>query len=224
MYIPDVIPDDDRKAALKFQGGKVRRVGFGAKPAVIVVDMNYSSVDDRQPMGWSKTGVPAAKAIGKLLSVARRHRVPVIHTTGTMVTTMDNPAIMGIDKSGTVELSDELLRQANEFYPEVTPEKGEVVIRKPKPSAFFGTSLVSMLHFLDLDTLIVTGMTTAGCVRATVVDGFSYDYKVIVPLECVADRSTISHQVELFDMDYRYCDVMRLDEVIQAIENIAARK
>ncbi len=88
------------------------------------------------------------------------------------------------------------------------------MVTKSKPSAFFGTPLASMLTYLGVDTLVVTGMVTSGCVRATVVDAFSHNYRVVVPIECVADRSATSHQVNLFDMDMKYADVLPLADVL----------
>jgi len=219
-YIPSLIPEEDRKLLQKYQSGKVRRVGFGSRPAVIVVDVNRAFVEDRFPSGYAKTAIPAVRAIKRLLDVAREHKFPVIYVTGMRSEEEDRPAIRGrwIDKSSP--LPEELLQEADEVYPEITPQKGDAVIRKAKPSAFFGTQLVGILNFFGVDTIIVTGLVTSGCVRATVVDGFSYNYKVIVPQECVGDRINISHEVALFDIDMKYCDVMKLDEVIKALKSI----
>ncbi|MCW8173537.1 isochorismatase family protein [Natrialba swarupiae] len=100
----------------------------------------------------------------------------------------------------------------------IEPGPQDVVIdEKYKPSMFFGTQLESMLSYDGVDTLIVTGMTTSGCVRATVVDAFSYNYRIIVPEECVADRSQISHETTLFDIDMKYGDVRPLDDVLEQL-------
>ncbi len=101
----------------------------------------------------------------------------------------------------------------NEILEELRPRKNEFVIAKDKPSAFFGTPLVSRLQYFNVDTLIITGMVTSGCVRATVVDAFSHNYFIIIPEEGVADRGDISHQVSLFDMHMKYADVLHLPEV-----------
>src|SRR5205807_5244844 len=96
------------------------------------------------------------------------------------------------------------------------PLEGEVVINKhDRPSAFFGTPLASLLVYHRIDTLIVTGMSTSGCVRATVVDAFQFNFLVIIPHECCADRSQISHKVSLFDMHMRYADVADTADVIR---------
>ena len=111
--------------------------------------------------------------------------------------------------------------EAHEIAPILKPQPGEVEIVKGKPSGFFGTSLASMLAYHSVDTVMVTGMVTSGCVRATVVDAFSYNYRVIVPIECSADRGDISHQINLFDMDMKYADVIPLDEVLDHLATLA---
>jgi len=104
--------------------------------------------------------------------------------------------------------------EAHEIADAVKPAAADIVITKSKPSAFFGTPLASMLTYLGVDTVVVTGMVTSGCVRATVIDAFSHNYRVIVPLQCVADRSPTSHQVNLFDIDMKYGDVLPLADVL----------
>jgi nicotinamidase-related amidase len=94
------------------------------------------------------------------------------------------------------------------------------VILKDKPSVFFGTPLMSYLHELQVDTLLVVGTTTSGCVRATVVDAFSYNFKVVVVEECVFDRGQISHKVNLFDMQAKYADVVPLDAALGYLDEL----
>ena len=94
---------------------------------------------------------------------------------------------------------------------------GEVIIPKLRPSGFFGTSLADMLIYHQVDTVIVTGMTTSGCVRATAVDAFSYNFRVVVPEECSGDRAVVSHKVSLFDMHMKYADVVPLEAVLDRL-------
>lgn len=89
-----------------------------------------------------------------------------------------------------------------------------------KPSAFFGTPLASHLVHAGCDTVIVTGMTTSGCVRATVLDAFKYNFNVVIPSECCADRSQISHKVNLVDMHMKYADVVSSDETIDYLQKL----
>lgn len=220
-YIPDIVPESDVKMFEK--GNMGHRVGFGEKIAVVVVDMSRAFVEDRFPLGNSKNGVPAAKAIRKLLDEARPMGLPIFFTTGS-------PWIIPcqggrwLDK-GTASEEGSPMRtpEAHEIVDIIKPAPGEVLIVKAKPSAFFGTQLPGMLTYHNIDTLIVTGMVTSGCVRATVIDAFSYNYRVIIPLECVADRGEISHKVNLFDMDMKYADVMPLGEVLSHLGKIRMR-
>jgi maleamate amidohydrolase len=121
------------------------------------------------------------------------------------------PSIMTIDEAGY------------EFVEEVAPVSGDVVLPKKHPSAFFGTPLVSHLIDLGADTLFVTGCTTSGCVRSSVSDAFAYNFKVIVPEECVYDRSPTSHAVNLWDMNAKYADVMPTADAIGMLQALSAK-
>jgi nicotinamidase-related amidase len=107
-----------------------------------------------------------------------------------------------------------------DFVVEIAPETNDVLLPKKHPSAFFGTPLVSYLIERGVDTLVVTGCTTSGCVRGTVVDGFAYNFHILVPYECVYDRSQVSHAVNLFDMSEKYADVMSTDAALVALQSI----
>jgi len=211
-YVPDIIPPDERARYVKGHMG--RRVGFGARPAILVVDMTRAFTEDRFPLGCAAAGAPCARAIRTLLDAARPLELPVVYTRYDAFVA-DAEWGRWLDK-GTGAEPDSLMRgsEAHEIADLLKPRVSDLVVTKTKPSAFFGTPLASMLTYLGVDTLIVTGMVTSGCVRATVVDAFSHNYRVIVPLECVADRSATSHQVNLFDMDMKYADVVPLAEVL----------
>ena len=211
-YLPDIIPPDERARYAKGHMG--RRVGFGARPGLLVVDMTRAFTEDRFPLGCSAAGGPCARAIRTLLDAVRPRGVPVVYTRYDAFAA-DAEWGRWLDK-GTGAEPDSLMRgaEAHEIADLLKPEPRDLVITKSKPSAFFGTPLASMLTYLGLDTLIVTGMVTSGCVRATVIDAFSHNYRVIVPLEAVADRSPTSHQVNLFDIDMKYGDVLPLADVL----------
>ena len=217
-YVPDVIPEEDKKMLEKYHSGQALRTGFGNSIAIMVVDMTNAFVKDTYPTGFSKTGVPCAKAIQGLLEVARVISLPIIYTKGIAFASSEKLPERGRWADKTSTLPSELLEEADSIYHEISPQNGDVVIVKTKPSAFFGTQLVSVLNYSNIDTLILTGMVTAGCIRATAVDAFSYNYRVIIPEECVADRSQISHKISLFDMDMKYADVMKLKEVLTHLE------
>src|SRR5690606_26380967 len=119
------------------------------------------------------------------------------------------PSIMGIDQKGYA------------FVEEIAPVKGDVLLPKKHPSAFFGTPLVSHLIDLGADTLFVTGCTTSGCVRSSVSDAFAYNFKAVVPQECVYDRSPTAHAVNLFDMNAKYADVMTTADALAALRKAA---
>jgi maleamate amidohydrolase len=214
-YVPELIPPEERARYLK--GNMGARAGLGPRPAVLVVDMTRAFVEDRFPLGCAKTGEPCAQAIRCLLDVARPLGVPVIYTCyGPFATAAEWGR--WLDK-GTAAEPDSPMRspEAHEIVDLLEPGPGDVVVTKAKPSAFFGTQLASLLTWHRVDTTIVTGMTTSGCVRATVVDAFSHNYRVVVPLECAADRSDVSHQINLFDMDMKYADVVPLAEVLDQL-------
>jgi nicotinamidase-related amidase len=183
---------------------------------VIVVDMTREFVDGRYPTGSPATGWPAVEANVRLLEVARELGVPVYYTKlYDDPEHVPSPAEKGRWKTKGRAPRDPSLPPGDVIVDELAPRPGDHVICKHhKPSAFFGTELASLLIYARVDTAIVTGMTTSGCVRATVVDAFQYNLDVIVPFECVADRSQISHKVNLLDMHMKYADVAPLDDVI----------
>lgn len=211
-YIPPIISEADLKMFEK--GSMGVRVGFGERLAVVVVDMTRAFVEDRFPLGCSRTGEPCAAAIRRLLDTARPLNVPIFYTRAEPWVL---PTLAGrwLDKGTNTEPDAAMSKpEAHEIVEVLKPRKAEIVIIKQKPSAFFGTPFAAMLTYHSIDTLIVTGMVTSGCVRATVIDAFSHNFRVIVPIECVADRGDISHQVNLFDMDMKYADVTPLPEVL----------
>lgn len=208
----DVLPPADRKSFAKgFAADEL--VGFGERPAVLVVDMCRAFVEDAYPTGDSARGRPCAAAIGRLLAAARQTspRIPVVYTT---YSAYDFSFRWARWKGQAMHHPLMHTERAFEIVPELAPQPGERLIVKTMPSAFFGTALASLLTFHSIDTVIVTGMVTSGCVRATVVDAFSHNYRVIIPQECVADRGELSHKVNLFDIHMKYGDVRPLEDVL----------
>jgi nicotinamidase-related amidase len=212
------LSDDDREAFRKMWGARSQSTwGLGDRPAVLVVDMTRAFVEDAYPSGWAATGYPCAAAIARLLDVARPLGLPVIYTrseplllageVGAWLRGREGPSMFPFD--GPPEV--------HEIVDVLKPHPSDYVYAKPKPSAFFASQLPSILTYLGIDTLVVTGMTTSGCVRATVNDAFSLNYRVVVPVECVADRSQLSHQVELLDMGAKYADLVALDTLLEEL-------
>lgn len=219
----DVIPSEDLKIFAKAKlGGKMV---YGEKPAIIVIDMIYGFVDDAYPESCSKMGWPAVRATEGLLNKGREVNIPIFFTKGIkdfFRGFREKYASKPIEKA---RWKYQTTLKAKVFDPkeyqivqEIAPMADEVIIEKIFPSAFFGTNLASMLIYNNVDTLIITGLSTSGCVRATVVDAFSYNFTVIVPEECVGDRCLISHKVSLFDMQMKYANILPISEVIKYID------
>ncbi|GAB7389177.1 isochorismatase family protein [Bacillaceae bacterium] len=204
----DVLNEEDRKMFLKAKMGGKR--GLGKVPALLIVDMTYGFVDSRFRLGHSETGYPAVEATSHLLQKAREKKIPIFYTKPF---SESHESGIGLWKGG-----EEKSEEENMIVEKIAPQKNEVVLQKRRPSAFFGTNLVDMLIYHGVDSLIITGLTTSGCVRASVVDAFSYNYKVVIPEECVGDRSQISHKVSLLDIHMKYGDVLKLTEVIEWME------
>jgi maleamate amidohydrolase len=207
-----------------------RRKGAGKKPALLMVDLyRWAFGDEPEPLleaikTWPGScglaGWDALPHIQRLLGEARTLGLPVVHITGmdVMPGWRDaNPRGGKREDPATVERR----KRRYDIMDGLTPVDGEVVLRKNSPSAFWGTSLVGHLVSLGIDTIVVAGESTSGCVRATVVDGKSYRYKVIVPEPCVFDRDEASHAINLYDIDQKYADVIPLEETLEYLRSAA---
>jgi nicotinamidase-related amidase len=212
----DLLSEKDRAA---FEKGRMGgRMGFGRKPAVLVIDMSYAFVEPDSPLAGNRRPTETIRSIAGLLSVARERGVPVLYTTNR---TPRNDADWGRWKSITLKTHPGLKSEETwKIIPDLSPGPGESILKKTRPSGFFGTDLVNLLLYHETDTVIITGMTTSGCVRATVLDAFSYNFKVVVPAECVEDRAEISHKVSLMDMHMKYADVLPLQEVLEYLKGL----
>ncbi|MBX7269069.1 isochorismatase family protein [Micromonospora sp. Llam7] len=225
----DVLGETDR---MVFEAaGWGRRAGFGRRPALMIVDVNYNFCGDRpEPIlesierwryscgevAWT-TAIPA---IARLLEVARRKRLPVIYTTNPRRPDGFDLGVWTSKSTRSDDVVDVKGHLGNRIVAEVAPQSDDIVVEKRKPSAFFGTPLMSHLTMLGADSLIITGTTTSGCVRATAVDAISYDLRVTIPHEAVFDRAVLSHKVSLMDIHMKYADVTNLDEVLGHLEGL----
>ena len=215
----DVIPEAERQIYAKGGTGEAR-VGMGEQPAIIVVDMTYGFVDSAFPLGHSVTGYPAVEAIRRLLEHARLLGIPVFYSRSKSgATTCERGRWKG---GGAIAHPGMLDPKANTIVADIAPQPGDIVIAKTWPSVFFGTDLPSYLCYHRVDTLIVTGMVTSGCVRGTAIDAFSYNLRVIIPEECVADRGQTSHKVALFEIHMKYGDVLPLHQVMAELHSACA--
>ncbi|HZG94913.1 MAG TPA: isochorismatase family protein [Mycobacteriales bacterium] len=219
------IPVEDRAALRKMWSGEIpQRAELGSQAALLVIDMTEAFVRDDYPTGWAATGEPCAAALAGVVAAARRHGVPVLYTrteplahaaeVGGWLRGRPGPSMFPFDSPGP----------HHDIVPELKPEPADIVFAKPKPSAFFGTQLTGLLTALRVHTVVVTGMTTSGCVRATVNDAFMLNFRVVVPVDCVADRSQLSHEVELFDMGAKYADLVESADVIRGFAAPAAER
>jgi len=203
-----------------------RPIAAGNRLALLVIDMTWAFVDDRYFTGWSETALPAATQIRRLLDRARALGVPVFFTKNFAAADYaPTAAERGLWKMGTRRPPDPSLPPGDVIIEELVPIAGEVVIHKgAKASAFFGTPLASLLIHARVDTVIVTGMTTSGCVRATALDAFQHNLHVVVPHECCADRSQVSHAVSLFDLHMKYADVASTDAVLAYLDGLLGQR
>jgi len=200
-----------------------RRVGFGQSPALLLIDLyRWVFGDQPQPLleavqTWpGSCGLPAWEALPhlqRLLRLARELGLPVIHITGLEDSGMRGWGEAAHGGLGRGVSTPERRRGRYDIVPQVAPIDGEVVLRKTTPSAFNGTPLLAHLNDLRVDTLIVGGESTSGCVRASVVDGCSFRFKMTVVEECVFDRHQTAHAMNLFDMHQKYADVLPLHDV-----------
>jgi maleamate amidohydrolase len=207
-----VIPKSDLDAYTKAGFGK--RMGFGKKPCLLVIDMTYGFVDPKNPLAHGTMGFEAIKNLKPLLDKARTCGIPIIYTTG--LNSIANGQPIGISRKVVVNPKP----GENEIVDEIKPQPRDIVVPKGKASVFFGTTVLTFLTRNNIDTLIVTGTTTSGCVRGTVVEAASYDYYVVVPEECVADRAEVPHKVNLFDMEMKYADVIPTKEVLDYFDRL----
>ncbi|UWG50196.1 Amidase related to nicotinamidase [Halalkaliarchaeum sp. AArc-CO] len=214
-YVPDVIPDSDLEY-FETEGETSRTAAWGDSPAVLVVDLTLAFIEERPEVSQ-----PCVESTAELLATARDVDVPVVYAVptpaGTYPREYRKPTIRSVEGTPDEEHR-QWVEKLDEIPPEVEPQESEQVFEKPRASAFFDTHLSNYLHHYGIDTLIICGMSTSGCVRATVVDGHSSNFRMIVPPECVADRSVVSHEVSLFDMEMKYADVTPLLAVTDRLQ------
>jgi maleamate amidohydrolase len=210
----DVIPRDEQE--IYIQGGWGGRVGFGRRPALLVIDMYTAFVHPDYP--FSSPGArDCARRIRTLLESARERQVPVFYTRGERAT---REVERGRWKTRGVYRPIMARPEAYNIVPELAPRPEEPVIVKSFPSGFVGTNLLAYLVYHNVDTVIVTGTVTSGCVRDTVLDAFNHNFRVIVPEEAVCDRGPTSHKVTLFDIHMKYGDVLPTGEVLDYLATV----
>jgi len=213
-------------------------VGFGTRPALLFIDLYYAVFgDEPQPLveaiqDWPSSCGPAAwealPHLQRLLAAAREAGIPVIHVHQNSCEVPVNwfeAAHPGRALSyGDDPAAQDRWRRRYEIIPQLAPREGEAVIQKLGPSAFWSTPLLGHLVHLGVDTLIVGGESTSGCVRASVVDGCTNRLRVQVVEECVFDRHEAAHAMNLFDMDQKYADVISLADALAYLQGSRAER
>lgn len=218
-----IISEEEQRAYRA--AGFGRATGLGKRPALLIIDVQYRTTGTR-PMPLSEAiaeyptscGEVAWAAVGnirRLLELFRARGWPVIYPHVAPKQGFDFGRLS--DKVPTIMT---VGARGYDFVAEIAPAGDDILLPKKHPSAFFGTPLVSYLINAGTDTLVVTGCTTSGCVRGSVVDGFAYNFRVLVPEDAVYDRSATSHAVNLFDMAAKYADVMSAAGALAALAAI----
>lgn len=220
------IPDEEWLVYDK--AGFGRKAGFGKRPALVIIDVQYRTVGD-SPLpilesmdryyrtSCGETGWNAVYQIAKVLRVARQVGIPLVYPHVAPKSAID-AGRTGEKVPSLMEVPDRGYR----FVEEIKPEHGDLLIPKRHPSAFFGTALTSYLIDMGVDTVLLTGCTTSGCIRASAIDAFAYNFRCGVIEECVYDRSKLSHIVNLFDIQSKYADVVSVTEAVSYLEGLKA--
>jgi nicotinamidase-related amidase len=220
----DIIDDEIRQIGANY----AERMGLRDRPALLCID-NYNAVfgDRPQPVVDAMARFPSSCGLAawnaveptrRLMAAARERGLPVIHTTrAEKLQAAANPIASTKRKNKGADPAWDYAH-----FAALAPQPGEPVIYKMRASIFYGTTLASHLMQLDVNTLIICGNSTSGCVRASVNDAYMHGYSVGIVEECVFDRNWLSHKVNLFDMNAKYGDVMFLDEVLAYLDSRGA--
>jgi maleamate amidohydrolase len=217
----DVVPESD----LKLYAGWRRETYVGPRPALLAIDLYDlvyrggpyppAELNERFP---NTCGIFAHRAIAptkNLIAAARRAGIPIFFCTQDIRPNNRPPGAVSTRRRIEVPVD------GYAIYREFTVEPGDILIPKQRASIFAGTPLASHLALLGVQSLIVCGESTSGCVRASVVDGYSSGYHVSIVEECTYDRAELTHKVNLFDMHHKYADVMHLDEVVAHLTSLS---
>ena len=209
--------------------------GFGERPVLMVIDVNYAFCGDRREpildsikrwkLSCGEAAWDALPILVKLIKTAHIKEIPVIYTTGYSRTdkwdrgswSWKNPRGENLEHS---EPAPKTNRDGNDIMDEITPNPQDIVVWKQKPSAFHEAPTMSYLNLLKADTVIIAGTTTSGCVRATAVDAFSHNFHVSVIEDGCFDRSDVSHAITLLDLHAKYADVVKSDGVVEYLNNL----
>ena len=221
------LTEADRAVLAKGRFGT--RMGFGERPAVVVIDAQRYMVgeagrDAEWPSSCGDVGRAAVAQIASVVQAAQANKVPCFFTRFELAADGSDIGVYG-RKRALLDSPHWCLAGSRgaELVPELRPAAGDIVFVKKKPSGFHGTPLLGYLVQRQVDTVIVMGGATSNCVRATVFDASSYNFRAIVPQEAVFDRIPVSHAISLFDMDRQFADVVPVADVIQYLDALPPR-
>jgi len=218
-----IISEEEQRAYRA--AGFGRPSGVGKRPALLIIDVQYRTTGTQPmpffeaikefPTSCGEIAWDAVRNIKVLLDEFRQRNWPVLY-----------PHVAPKNKNECGRLAEKIPGIMNipmpgyDFVQEIAPLPGDVLLPKKHPSAFFATALTSHLIDLQADTLIITGCSTSGCVRSSVVDAFALNFKVLVPQDAVYDRSRVSHAVNLFDMSEKYADVSSTSDIVETLRKL----
>ena len=194
-------------------------VTLGTRPGVLVVDFSCGFTDPECTLGADMTA--EVEATKRLLDAARDKGLPVIFTTIGFEASLKDGGLwlQKVPSLGDLQLGGRWV----DIDPRLEPREDETVIVKKGASAFFGTNLVAVLNTEGIDTVVLCGATTSGCVRATAIDLLQNGWPAIVPRECVGDRAQAPHEANLFDINAKYADVVSLDDALAYLETVPGK-
>ncbi|MCP4178901.1 MAG: isochorismatase family protein [bacterium] len=207
-----------KKEEIYENAGLGNHLGFGTSPALLVVDMHKGFTDpDKSPLAGNFTN--EIIVINKLIKLSREKNIPIIFTVIDIDASNEYDAGLWIKKAPSLSKlihNKELL----EIDPRLISKPEDTIVLKRYPSAFFATNLSTTLTMMGIDTLIITGCTTSGCVRATVVDSMSHGFIPIIPITAVGDRALEPHESSLFDINSKYGDVLPTKDIINYLVSL----
>jgi len=194
-------------------------VTLGSRPAVLVVDFSCGFTDPECTLGADMT--PAVEATRRLLDAARVKGLPVVFTTIGYEPSLKDGGLwlQKVPALGELQIGGRWV----EIDPRLEPREDETIVLKKGASGFFGTNLASILVSQQVDSVVLCGATTSGCVRATAIDLLQNGFPTIVPRECVADRAQAPHDANLFDINAKYADVVSLEEALDYVESVPGK-
>lgn len=211
-----VVVLQQQAAELYRKRGFQTRVGYGQRPAVVVIDYANAWTNPKYKLGADLT--KAVLATREVLDVARGKGVPIFFTT-TAYDPSFKDSVLWLKKLPALAEST-VGSEAAQIDARLARRPDEVLITKKYASAFFGTNFAGMLQSLHVDTLIITGCSTSACVRHTAEDGLGYGFHTILPRECIGDRAAGPHEWNLFDIDAKFGDVVRKEEVVRYLRSL----